>query len=113
MQTITELDILEQMKAESALFVLFGGEHCSVCLSLRPQLTALLDQHYPDMRSVYIDCEVSPEICAQHSVFSLPVVQVYIENMLVTEHARVFSLSELMQRIERPYAIWKEAVNNE
>jgi len=108
MQNITDSEILQQMKAEGALFILFGGEHCNVCHTLRPQLSSMLAQHYPDMRSVYIDCEASAEICAQHSVFSLPVVKVYIEGMLIAEDARAFSLSELMQRIERPYAMWKE-----
>jgi thioredoxin-like negative regulator of GroEL len=111
MLTVTEPDILEQMKAEDALFILFGGEHCSVCHTLRPQLISLLGKHFPDMRSVYVDCEHSPEICAQHSVFSLPVVKVYIHGMLIAEDARAFSLIELMQRIERPYTLWKE--NNE
>jgi len=106
MQTITELDILEQMKAEGALFILFGGEHCNVCHTLRPQLTVLLDKHFPDMRAVYVDCEASPEICAQHSVFSLPAVKVYIDGMLIAEDARAFSPGELMQRIGRPYAMW-------
>ena len=105
MQIITELDILEQMKAEGALFILFGGEHCNVCHTLRPQLISLVDEHFPDMRAVYVDCEASPEICAQHRVFSLPVVKVFIDGMLIAEDARSFSLNELTQRIQRPYAM--------
>jgi len=107
MQAITDLDSLEQIKAEGALFILFGGEHCNVCHTLRPQLISLLDEHFPDMRAVYVDCEASPEICAQHRVFSLPVVKVYIDGMLIAEDARAFSLSKLMQRIGRPYAVWR------
>jgi len=109
MHTVTELDILEQMKSEGALFILFGGEHCNVCHTLRPQLISLLDKRFPDMRTAYVDCEVSPEICAQHSVYSLPVVKVYIDGMLIAEDARAFSPGELMLRIERPYVIWKES----
>ena len=108
MINITDLDVLQQMKAGGALFILFGGEHCNVCHSLRPQLAAMLEEHFPQMQSVYIDCEQSPEICAQHSVFSLPVVKVYIDGMLATEAARAFSLSGLMQKIERPYVMWQE-----
>ncbi len=107
MQNITDLETLEQMKAEGALFILFGGEHCSVCHVLRPQLISLLNEHFPDMRAVYIDCEVSPEICAQHRVFTLPAVKAYINGMLIAEEARAFSPGELMQRIERPYAMWQ------
>ena len=107
MQNIADLEILEQMKAEGALFILFGGEHCNVCQTLRPQLVSLLDEHFPYMRAVYVDCEASPEICAQHRVFSLPAVKAYIDGMLITEDARAFSLSDLVQRIARPYAMWR------
>jgi thioredoxin-like negative regulator of GroEL len=107
MQTVTEIDKLEQMNAEGALFILFGGRHCNVCHTLRPKLTSLLEQHYPDMRAVYVDCEASPQICAQYRVFSLPAVKVYIDGMLIAEDARAFSPGELMQRIERPYAMWR------
>jgi len=106
MQNITDIETLENLKQEGALFILFGGEHCNVCNSLCPQLTAMLEQHFPEIQSVYIDCEASPDICAQHRVFSLPVVKVYIEGMLVTEDARAFSLGNLKQRIERAYAMW-------
>jgi hypothetical protein len=40
-------------------------------------------------------------------VFSLPAVKVYIDGMLIAEDARAFSPGELMQRIERPYAMWR------
>lgn len=107
MLNVTDLDVLQQMKTGGALFILFGGEHCNVCQTLRPQLIAMLEKHFPKMQRVYIDCEKSPEICAQHNVFSLPVVKVYIEGMLVAEVARAFSLSGLMQSIERPYVMWQ------
>ena len=108
MQTITDLNTLEMMKTEGAVAILFGGARCAVCQSLRPQLASKIDQHFPEMRCVYIDCEKAPDICAQHGVFSLPAVKVFIEGMLVTEDARVFSLGELMQRLERPYAFWQD-----
>lgn len=108
MQIVTDCKLLNQIKSEAALFILFGGEHCSVCQSLKPQLAAILEQQFPDMKVVYIDCEKSPEICAQHSVFSLPVVQAYIDGMKVAEEARAFSIKQLISTIERPYNMWKE-----
>jgi len=108
MQTITDINLLNQMKSNGALFILFGGEHCAVCQSLHPQLDSILKQQLPDMRSVYIDCEQSPDICAQHSVFTLPVVKAYIDGMKVAEEARAFSLKQLAQTIERPYEMWKQ-----
>ena len=108
MQDITDIDQLNELKSKGALFILFGGEHCSVCQSLRPQLASILEQQFSDMLAVYIDCEKSPEICAQHSVFTLPVVMAYIDGLKIIEMARVFSIGQLMQGIERPYKLWKE-----
>ena len=107
MQHITDIEQLNSLKSQGALFILFGGEHCSVCQSLRPQLASIIEQQFTDMQAVYVDCEKSLEICAQHSVFSLPVVMVYIDGMKVVEMARVFSIGQLIESIERPYELWK------
>lgn len=107
MQAITDTDLLDQMKANGAVFVLFGGPHCGVCQSLMPQLSAMLDQYFPDMPGVYVDCEKSPEICAQHRVFTLPVVTAYIDGMKIAEMGHSFSIKQLEQLIERPYTMWK------
>ena len=112
MLQITDIDLLIQMKTNGALFILFGGEHCAICQSLRPRLTAMLEQQFPDMQAVYVDCEKSPDICAQHSVFSLPVVKVYIDGMKIAEDARAFSIKQLAKTIERPYVMWKESIIN-
>ena len=91
--------------------ILFGGEHCAVCRSLRPQLESLLATRLPSMAAVYIDCEKSPAICAQHHVFVLPAVSVYIEGKLTIEEARAFSLNELIRRTEHSYTLWTESKN--
>ena len=107
MQQIADINVLNEMKSNGALFILFGGKHCAICQSIRPQLTTMLDQQFPDMQGVYVDCEISPDICAQHSVFSLPVVVAYIDGMKVAEDGRAFSIKQLIQTIERPYTMWK------
>lgn len=106
MQHITDINILNEMTSNGALFILFGGEHCSVCKTLLPQLSSMLEQQFPQMRGIYIDCKKSPDICAQHSVFSLPVVKAYIDGMKIAEEARAFSIKQLAQTIERPYEMW-------
>lgn len=108
MHEITDIESLEQMKVSGAVLILFGGKQCNVCHALRPQLEKMLESHYPDITSAYIDCEVSPQICAQHSVFTLPVVQFYIEGKKVTEFARSFSIEQLRQDMQRSYTMWHE-----
>jgi thioredoxin-like negative regulator of GroEL len=106
MRNITDLEELEKLRDTQAIFILFGGEHCQVCKALRPKLSDRLHSQFPKLQAIYIDCEKSPEICAQFSVFSLPAVKVFIEGGLITEDARAFGMHELMQRIERSYSLW-------
>ena len=109
MHEISDIEKLLKMKTSGAVFILFGGRQCNVCHALRPQLESMLASHYPDITSAYIDCEVSPDICAQHSVFSLPIVQFYIEARKVTEFARSFSVEQLRQSMHRSYTMWHES----
>ena len=109
MQEITELKRLESRAARGALFILFGASHCSICKSLRPRIMAMLKTHFPDMHAVYINCERSPEICAQYRVFSLPVVKAYIDGLIVVEESGAFGIKHLVRTLERPYAMWKTA----
>lgn len=107
MQHITDINLLHDMKSTGAVFILFGGQHCAICQNIRPQLAAMLEQQFPDMQGIYVDCEISPDICAQQSVFSLPVVKAYIDGMKIAEEVRAFSIKQLAQTLERPYAMWK------
>jgi thioredoxin 1 len=107
MITISTLQQFEQLQASPALFILFGGAHCGVCLVIKPRIENLLSQHFPDIALAYIDCEQYPDICAQHDVFSLPVTKLYIAGQLSLEMAGSFSLKELAAQVERIYRLWK------
>ena len=109
MQTINNSQTLHQLQASATVLILFGGPTCSVCKSLSFKLDQLLPQQFPLIEPVYVDCQASPEISAQYGVFSLPVIMVYIDNQLVAERAGVFSLQQLLQDLQRIYAIWQSA----
>ncbi len=109
MLSVGDTQALEQLITEGASLVLFGGARCAVCQSIRPKLEAMLEPRFPRLRFVYVDCEQTPGICARYGVFSLPVVKVYIEGMLVAEDARAFGIQDLAARIERPYALWLDS----
>ena len=100
MHEITDIEKLVKLKASGAVFILFGGKQCNVCHALRPQLENMLESHYPDITSAYIDCEVSPDICAQHSVFTLPVVQFYIEGMKIDNLSIDATVNHTTHKIE-------------
>lgn len=107
MESVTDAATLDRLRATDAVFILFGGARCQVCQALRPRLEDLLAREFPALRGVYVDCERTPALCGQYGVFSLPVVQVYIEGMKVAEAARAFSVRELREQLARPYALWR------
>ncbi len=97
-----QLDTLKREK--DAVLVLFGGANCGVCQTIKPQITANFSVKFPSLEMVYIDCQQWQEVCAQHGVFSLPVVQVFFMGQKFIEEVRGFSLLALEQEIEKVYA---------
>ena len=104
-----QLEALKQHQTAPALLILFGGAHCGVCQAIKPRLESLMAQQFPDIALAYVDCALLPGCCAQHGVFTLPVVQLFMEAQLCLERARSFSLQELGAQIERVYRLWQDA----
>ncbi len=106
MQKVTSLAQLTGLKAhEPGLMVLFGGESCGVCQVILPKLEVLMDEHYPKIKRVYVDCHATAEVCAQVGVLSLPTLQVFLEGQCVLEAVRTFSLQKVVEDIKRPYEL--------
>jgi thioredoxin 1 len=106
MQQIDSCEQLEQLiQAQPGLVVLYGGAHCGVCQVIKPKLAQAIEQDFPNLTPVYVDCQTTPEVCSQQGVFSLPVVQVYIDGQRFIEKVRNFSLPALLAELSRPYSM--------
>ena len=105
METITSETQLHARMASPACLVLFGGAHCGVCQAIRPRIEALMAEHFGAVALAYVDCADAPAVCAQQSVFSLPVLRLYVQGQLALEYARSFSLQQAMGDIERVLAL--------
>ncbi|TEU23311.1 MAG: thioredoxin [Gammaproteobacteria bacterium] len=104
MNQLENQEQLDSLKREKdAVLILFGGEHCGVCQTIKPQIFDKFSAKFPDLEMVYIDCEQLQEVCAQYGVFSLPVVQVFFMGQKFIEEVRGFSLLALEQEIEKTY----------
>ena len=108
MQQITHQQTLNTLQSTGALLILFGAPPCSVCQSLKLKLNQVLPMQFPKLQGAYVDCQATPEISAQHGVFSLPVVKVYLDGHLVLEEAGVFSLQKTIGQLSRLYSLWQE-----
>ncbi len=100
-KTLAELDKLKQN--EEAVLFLFGGKDCQVCHAIKPKLMALMLEHYPEIKLIYIDCHLTTDICSQNGVLSLPTLQVYFSGQKFIEEVRTFSVQKVVNKIARPY----------
>lgn len=83
----------------------FGGEHCNVCQVMRPKVLALIQSHYPKLALGYIDAQQDTALAAQHQVFSLPSLHLYLDHRPGPKLERGFAIAQLSQAIERPYQL--------
>lgn len=98
----------EILSQNPAVVVLFGGAHCNVCNVIKPQLAQVLSDQYPKALQIYIDCEELGKECAQRSVLTLPVVQIYFDGQRFSEFIRNFSIAEVKNSMQRPYSLMFE-----
>lgn len=89
-----------------AAAVYFSGPDCSVCQVLKPKVLALLAQQFPQLALAEVDCGRSSELAAQQSVFTVPTLVVYFDGRELLRKVRNFSLRELAEELERPYALF-------
>ena len=90
---------------EPAVFGYFSTPECRVCKVLRPRVEAMLAEHYPNMRFVYVDCAATPETAAQHDVLTVPTVVAWFGGGEVFRKVRHFGVEELGGALERPYGL--------
>lgn len=77
---ITDTQSLKTLiEAEKAILVYFYNDDCSPCMSLRPKVEQMREDHFPGMELVYVDSKSHPDIPASFGVFSNPVILVFFE----------------------------------
>jgi thioredoxin 1 len=102
-----KIETTEQLTAQlehspiSALY--FSGKSCGVCHALRPRVEDMFTEEFPQVPLLEIATDEQPEMTAQFSVFTLPVLIIYIEGREGSRFARSFSLGEVREALERPY----------
>ena len=106
MEPIGSEQRLRERMGAPALLVLFGGAHCGVCQAIRPRIERMVAQSFPQVAMAYVDCAEAPAVCAQHGVFSLPVLRLYLGGQLALERGRSFSLHEVGAEMERLLVLW-------
>ncbi|MFT5819048.1 MAG: thioredoxin 1 [Crocinitomix sp.] len=85
--------------------IYFKGENCSVCKALLPKMVKHFSENYPLLEFEIIAVEKSPEIAAQFSVFTIPVLIILFDDKEHFRFVRNFSGIEIDQKLKRTYQL--------
>jgi thioredoxin-like negative regulator of GroEL len=85
--------------------IYFSGPDCAVCAALKPKLFELLQYRFPKLVLGEVDCSTSQQLASQQLIFSIPTLIVYLDGREAIRKSRSFSLTELVEELDRPYGI--------
>lgn len=91
------------VQKEPIVLAYFSNSTCNVCKILRPKIEALINTNFPKIKFIYIDCELSQEVCGQNRVFSIPTVIIFTNGQESLRFSRFINIDELNDKLSRYY----------
>lgn len=101
MQQLNNLQELEEFLATHPFAFLYVSQPtCSVCQALLPKIKVILEQ-FPNLHSAYVDTSLITEAVGKFSVFTIPVLLLFIEGKEVMRKARYLSVDDVEATIAK------------
>ncbi|SDG32014.1 Thioredoxin [Paenibacillus sp. cl6col] len=88
-------------------FLYISMTSCSVCHALQPQVQRLLTK-YSDIQLATINAQEVPAVAGSFSVFTAPVLLLYVEGKEYIREARIVHLDLLDEKINKIYDLVTE-----
>lgn len=89
--------------SDKGVILYFYSNSCSVCLSLRPKIREMAESEFPKLKYHEIDAEANPLITAEASLFTAPVIILFIDGKEYVREGKYFSVAQLQEKIRRYY----------
>ncbi len=103
MEIIRSIEEIErEVEANDIVLLYFGMDSCVVCVDLLPKVEELLEK-YPKIKSFQVKAEQDISLAAEYSVFTAPVIIIYIDGKEGIREARLISIPDLDRKISRYY----------
>jgi len=101
--TCHSIDEIEQFIASNQLsFLYISQQNCSVCHGLEPQIKQLLE-NYPNIVARKVDASEVPEVAGKFSVFTAPVLLLFVYGKEYIREARFVQTAKLDEKLARIY----------
>lgn len=107
MKETTLQDALSSIQDEKLFFLYLYGTNCSVCHALLPQVEDVLNEH-PEVQCAKLNVHEIPEAAGEFSVFTIPVLLLYVEGKETIREARFVNMDSFSASIERITTLFKD-----
>ena len=102
MEQVNNLDlVLAEIAEQDAVLLYFSGENCSVCEALKPKVSALVAERFPDITQIEIHLQQLNPISSHFGVFSIPTILFFREGREWLREGRNLSVGRLLEDIGR------------
>jgi len=102
-QPLTSIQETDEFIAQHDLaFIYITMPNCSVCHGLQPQVETILAA-YPKIKSRTIDASVVTEIAGKFSIFTAPVLLLFVHGKEYIREARIVHTEAFEQKVARIY----------
>lgn len=102
-EVITGIDSANEFIHRHKLaFLYISLTGCSVCHALQPQIGQLMTK-YPEIRLGTINAHEVPEVAGAFSIFTAPVLLLFVEGKEYVREARIVHLDLLDEQIRKIY----------
>src|SRR5690625_2112451 len=100
---LISMDMIDTFIKDNELAMLYISKpNCSGCHSLLPQIQNLMD-HYPKIKLAQVNVENVPEIAGHYSIFTVPVLLIFLNGKEYIREARIVHLQLLDEKIKKLY----------
>ncbi len=106
MREFTELKSISHIdgfiEENQLAFLYISRNNCSVCHALLPQVKELMNK-FPDIQPAHIVADNVEEVAGRFSIFTVPVLLLFVEGKEYVREARIVHLDLLDDKIQRIY----------
>ena len=88
------------IKTDQLTFLFLSKPNCSVCVSLLPQIKKVME-HYPSIKTAYVNTETVPEVAGRFSIFTVPVLILFYQGKEYLREARIVPIDPFDEKVKR------------
>lgn len=100
---MTDNDIQDFIKNNTAILLYFFNDNCAPCKILRPKVQDMIEADFPKIQFKLINAEQYAATAVQYDVFSSPTLLIFFEGKEYIRESKNISISELHDKTERIY----------